>query len=146
MHLAKLKKTSFTRSLMAGFASGIVAALLNVVYSYVYRNATGFDGAALFTPLLIFIGFPILFVITGVILYEMIDRIKNGRMWFTVLFLLLMMLALVFDVNRQPKGSEGLLLGIILITGLLMAFLLPYLATHAKVFMDEEEFKQTEDI
>jgi hypothetical protein len=146
MHLAKLKKTSFSRSLMAGFACGIVAALLTVLYSYVYRNATGFEGSVLFTPLLIFIGFPILFVITGVILYEMIDRIKNGRMWFTVLFLLLMMLALVFDVNGQSKGSEGLLLGIILITGLLMALLLPYLATHAKVFMDEEEFKQTEDI
>jgi hypothetical protein len=146
MHLAKLKQTSFTRSLMAGFACGIVAALLNVVYAYVYRNATGFDGFVLFTPLLIFIGFPILFVITGVILYEMIDRIKNGRLWFTVFFLLLMALAIVFDVNRQSKGSEGMLLGIILITGLLMAFLLPYLATHAKIFMDEEEFKETEDI
>ena len=146
MHLAKLKKTSFSRSLMAGFACGIVAALLNVLYSYFYRNATDFDGSLLFTPLLIFVGFPILFVITGVILYEMIDHIKNGRLWFTILFLLLMGLAVVLNMNQRSKGTEGLLLGIILITGLLMSLLLPYLATHAKIFMDEEEFKETEDI
>ena len=145
MHLARFKNTSLSRCLMAGFACGIIAALVNAMYSYFYRNATDFDGSLLFTPLLIFVGFPILFVLTGVIFYEMVDHVRKGRLCFTVAFLLLMGLAIILNLNQQNKGAEGLLLGIILISGFLMSLLLPYIATHSKIIMDEEEFKESEE-
>jgi hypothetical protein len=143
MHLSKVRNTSLSRCLMAGFACGIVAALLNVLYSYFYRHATDFDGSLLFTPLLIFVGFPILFVLISVIFYEIVDHVKKGKMWFTVIFLLLTALAAILSLNQQSKGAEGLQIGIMLISGFLVSLLLPFLATHAKVFMDEEEFKET---
>ena len=70
MHLARSKNTSFSRSLMAGLACGIFAALWNIVYAYFYRKATDFTGAAVFEPLLIFVAFPLLFMITGFIFFE----------------------------------------------------------------------------
>jgi len=143
MHLAKLRNTSLSRCLIAGFACGIVAALLNVLYAYFYRHATDFNGSLLFTPLFIFVGFPILFVLISVIFYEIIDHLKRGKLWFTVTFLLLTAVAVVLDVNQQSKEAEGLQLGIILISGFLVSLLLPYVATHAKIIMDEEELKET---
>ena len=47
------------------------------------------------------------------------------------------------DSILYNEGIEGLLLGIILITGLLISFMLPFLATHAKIFMDKEEFSES---
>jgi hypothetical protein len=145
IHFAPLRNTSLSRSLLAGLASGILAALLIVIFSIIYRRATEFSGSVLFEPLLIFIGFPILFVIGGFIFFEMVEYIKQGRLFFTLLFLLLMVIAAILDLNQYNKSKEGLLLGVILISGFLLSFLLPFLATHARIFMDNEEFLESEE-
>jgi drug/metabolite transporter (DMT)-like permease len=144
IHLAHSKNTSISRSLMAGLACGIVAAVLNVAYSYFYRKATGFTGAALFEPLIIFIAFPLLFLIAGFIFFEMADTIKKGRPIFTILFLTLMCIGTILNLNNGVVGKEGLIMGIVLITGILIALLLPFLATHPKIFMDKEGLSESE--
>jgi drug/metabolite transporter (DMT)-like permease len=144
LHLAHSKNTSFSRSLLAGFACGIVAALLNVTYGYFYRTATDYSGAILVEPLVIFIAFPLIFIIGGFIFFEMVEFIKRGGLFFTLLFLLLMLIAIMVNLKSADKGKEGLLLGMILITGLLMSFLLPFLATHAKIFMDKETYEESD--
>jgi len=128
---------------MAGLACGIVAAVLNVAYGYFYRKATAFTGATLLEPLIMFVAFPLLFVIAGLIFFEMTDSIKKGGLMFTLLFLLIMGAAMVINLNSAEGGKEGLLLGIIIITGFLISFLLPFLATHAKIFTDKEEFTES---
>jgi hypothetical protein len=143
IHRAQSKNTSISRSLMAGLACGIVASIINVAYGYFYRKATAFTGATLFEPLVMFVAFPLLFVIAGLVYFEMVDSIKKGGLLFTLLFLLLMGAATVINLTGARSGEEGLLLGIILITGILMAVLLPFLATHAKIFMDKEEFSES---
>jgi hypothetical protein len=143
IHWAQSKNTSISRSLMAGLACGIVAAIINVAYSYFYRKATAFSGATLFEPLVMFVAFPLLFVTAGLVYFEMVDSIKKGGLLFTLLFLLLMGAATIINLTGTQGGKEGLLLGIILITGVLMAFVLPFLATHAKIFMDKEEFSES---
>lgn len=143
MHWAHSKNTSISRSLLAGLACGIIAAILNVGYMYFYRKATGFTGVGLFEPLFFFIAFPLLFIIAGFIFFEMIEYIKRGRMVFTFLFLLLTLMATISDLNSFGKAKEEFLLGIILITGILISLLLPFLATHAKIFMDEEELSES---
>jgi hypothetical protein len=40
---------------------------------------------------------------------------------------------------------HGLLLGIEIVTGLIVALLLPFLATHPRIFMENEEFSESVD-
>ena len=143
MHLAASKNTSLSRSLLAGIVCGILAAILNVVYTVFYRKATDFTAYKVVEPLLIFIAFPLLFVIAGFIFYEMVENIKKGRMYFTILSLIMMAVALLFGLRQLEKGIGDLLFGIILITGLIVSLLLPFLATHPKIFMDREELAES---
>ena len=145
MHLAATKNTSFSRSLLAGIVCGILAAILNLAYTTFYRKATDFTSFKVVEPLLIFIAFPLLFVIAGFIFFEMVENIKKGRLYFTILSLVMMGVALIFGLRQLDKGIGDLLFGIILITGLLVSLLLPFLATHPKIFMDKEELSESTD-
>ncbi len=145
MHLAATKNTSFSRSLLAGIVCGILAAILNLVYTVFYRKATDFTEYKVVEPLLIFIAFPLLFVIAGFIFFQMVENIKKGRMYFTLLSLVMMAVALLFGLRQLEKGIGDLLFGIILITGMIVSLLLPFLATHPKIFMDKEELAESTD-
>jgi len=143
MHLAATKNTSLSRSLLAGLVCGLIAAFLNAGYNFFYRKAADLTSYKVIEPLLIFFAFPLLFLIVGIIFFEMVENIKNGRLLFTILFLVLMLVGIILDISQLGKAIEGLLLGIILITGLLISLLLPFLATHPKIFMDQEEFSES---
>lgn len=145
MHYAPLRNTSLSRALMAGLACGILASVLSILYTYFYRKATTFTDSGMFEPLLIFVGFPILFLVVAVIYYEMAEYMKQGRLVFTILFVLILAAGIFSIISQYDGGMQGFLLGITIITGLLMAFLLPYLATHAKIFMDKEEFTESRE-
>ena len=145
MHLASSKNTSFSRSLLAGIVCGILAAILNLVYTVYYRKVTDFKGYKVVEPLLIFIAFPLLFVIAGFIFFEMVENIRKGRLYFTVLSLVMMAIALIFGLRQLERGIGELLFGITLITGLIVSLLLPFLATHPKIFMDKEELAESTD-
>ena len=145
MHLSTTKNTSFSRSLLAGIVCGILAGILNVAYTMFYRKATDFNTYKVVEPLLIFIAFPLLFVIAGFIFFEMVENIRKGRLYFTILSLVMMAIALIFGLRPLEKGIGDLLFGIILITGLLVSLLLPFLATHPKIFMDKEELSESTD-
>ena len=144
LHLSRSLNTSFSRCVMAGLVCGILAGVLNAGYTYLYGKVTGFT-ISVFDALLIFFGVPLLFIIAGFILYEMVEYIKRGRLWFTILSLLLVITAIILALASSGKAMDGHLPGVILITGLLIAFLLPYLATHARIFMDDKEFSESAD-
>lgn len=144
MHLAVQKNTSLSRSLLAGLVCGIIAAFLNAGYTFFYRRATELSGYKIIEPMLIFIAFPIIFVAAGIIFFEMVENLKRGRLFFIIAFLASMVIAIIFDLQLE-RGIRELLLGIIIITGLLLSFLLPFLATHPKIFMDEEELSESVD-
>jgi hypothetical protein len=145
LHLARSINTSISRCLMAGLACGILAAVLHAGYIYLYGSVTDFTGGMLLSPLPIFIGVPLLYMLAGFILFEMVEYIKKGRLIFMILLLLLTTIAIILASTRYGEEMEGLMLGIILINGLLLSLLLPYLATHAKIFMDKEEFSESAD-
>jgi hypothetical protein len=136
------KTTSFSRAVIAGLICGIIAALLNVIYEFFYRKITGLVGDKLISPLPIYVGFPILMIAAGVIFLGAVEFIRRGRLFFTIFFLSLTLLAIVFSV-RSANGVRGLLLGMEIITGLLISFLLPFLATHPKIFMEQEELSES---
>ncbi|HEV8283764.1 MAG TPA: hypothetical protein VGQ09_05620 [Chitinophagaceae bacterium] len=145
MHLAITKNTSLSRSLLAGFTCGLIAAFLNAGYTFFYRKATEFTEYKVIEPMLIFIAFPLFFVTAGIIFFEMIENMKKGRLFFIILSLSLTVVAVILDLSQLASEPAYLLLGIILITGLLGSFLLPFLATHPKIFMDKEELSESVD-
>jgi hypothetical protein len=75
----------------------------------------------------------------------MVENIRKGRLYFTTLSLVMMAIALIFGLRPLEKGIGDLLFGIILITGLIVSLLLPFLATHPKIFMDKEELSESID-
>jgi hypothetical protein len=143
IHWAHSKNTSISRSIMAGLACGIVAAVLIVTYGYFFRKATGFSGVPFFEPMVLFIACPLLFVVAGAIFFGMADSVKKGGLLFTALFLTLTIVGAIVNIDGGAE-QEGLFLGMILITGTMLSFLLPYLATHPKLFMDKQELEESE--
>jgi hypothetical protein len=141
------RNSSFSRALLAGLICGIIAAVLVLIYASQYRKLTDFTGMAYIEPLLIFIAFPLFMVFAGFVFIGMVEVFKNGELLFIISVLLLTAGAIIFDsvYNRGPlmSGREGLVFGMVLITGLIAALLLPFLGTHPKLFMEEEELLES---
>jgi len=137
------RNTSFSRALIAGLICGLVAAVLNAVYNFYYRKATGFESDKIIEPMMIFMAMPLLFMITSFIFFEMVEFLRRGKLIFTLLSLMLVVVAVIIGFSEAISGINGLLFGMAIITGLLIAFLLPFLATHPKIFMEDEELSES---
>jgi hypothetical protein len=141
------KESSFSRALLAGLICGIITAALVAFYTFEYRKITDFKGLGYLEPLIIFLAFPLLLVIAGFIFLGMVEQFKNGELLFVVLALLVTAGVIVFVLVTKEgpvmSGSKGLLLGITAIAGLIIAFLLPFLGTHPKIFMEKEELLES---
>ena len=139
------RNTSFSRALIAGLICGLIAAVLNAAYNFYYRKATGYESDKFIEPMLIFMAMPLLFIITSFIFFEMVEFLKRGKLIFTVLSLMLLAVAVIVGFSEAISGINGLLFGMAIITGLLIAFLLPFLATHPNIFMEDEELSESGD-
>lgn len=133
--------TTFSKSLFAGLLTGIIAALLNLVYMIVYRESTNFGADLIVMPLTIFIGFPILMAMAGAAYFLLQKHLFSGTVWFIIICFigmigLLTMTILDTRLNHGVllSGARGLFLGMVIITSLLGAFLIPYLARHSKIY------------
>ena len=134
--------TTLSKSILAGLLSGVLAALINLGYVIIYRESTGFGGDNIYVmPLTIFIGFPILLLVGGMCYFLIQKHLPNGKMWFSILCITILaaLVVLVIQDTRNHHGSimsgaRGLFLGMIVITFLLAAFLIPYFARHSKIY------------
>jgi hypothetical protein len=133
--------TSFSKAILAGFLSGIIAAVLNLIYSIVYRESANFANAEIIMPLTIFIGFPILLAVGGCAYFLLLKHLHAGTNWFIFFCITLLAALVAFTImdTRQNEGSlfsglRGLCLGMEIITCLLAAFLIPYFARHPKIY------------
>jgi len=141
------KESSFSRALLAGLICGIIGAALIAFYTFEYRKMTEFKGLGFLEPMIIFIAVPLLMVLAGFLFLGMVEQFKNGEFLYILLALALTIggIVVVVIVKEGPmlSGSKGLLLGIITIGGLISSFLLPFLGTHPKIFMEEEELLES---
>jgi len=134
-------KISFSKSLLSGLLTGIMAAILNLVYMIIYRDVTGFATAKIIMPLSIFIGFPILLALGGCAYFLVKKHLSAGTSWF-IFFCLSLLAALLwitildtsYDQGSLLSGLRGLCLGMEIITCLLAALMIPYLAMHPKIY------------
>lgn len=135
--------TSFSKSVLAGLLTGVIAAFVNLIYVVVFRETSNFGGDEIIVmPLTIFIGFPILLVIAGCAYYLFKRHLPSGTLWFIGISLATMVALIIVTVQDTPmnqgtffSGARGLFLGMVIITFLLAAFLVPYFATHSKIFI-----------
>jgi magnesium-transporting ATPase (P-type) len=131
---------TFSKSLFAGLLTGILAALLNLVYIIVYRESTNFATDLIVMPLTIFIGYPILMVLAGVAYFLLQKHLHSGAIWFMGICFIGMIALLIVTIRDTSlnhgtllTGARGLFLGMVVIT-FLAALLIPYLARHSKIY------------
>ncbi len=137
------------RPVLSGLMAGVLAAIANFFFVLIYRLGTGINAYEyIISPVFIGFGFPILLTVAGIIYFVMSRYIPKGVMWYSIFFVLLTLLAVLTDLLSQGtgsifSGSKGLLFGMIIITGLMISFLIPYLARHPKIFMTKEGVRES---
>jgi len=136
-----ISATGFSKSLLAGLLTGILAAFLNLLYIIVYRESTNFAIDLIIMPLTIFIGYPILMVLAGVAYFLLQKHLHLGAIWFMGICMIGMISLFIVSIRDTRmnhgallSGARGLFLGMLIISFLLAAFLIPYLARHSKIY------------
>lgn len=132
-----LHSISFIRSVVAGAFTGLVTAIVTIVFIVIYRSITGVD-AYMFSisPVFVYIAVPLFITLAGLLLYVLTRYFDHGTGWYSTFFILLTILAIVISPRGTEHGAKGLLVGLELIIGLAAAGLLPYMAVHPDIFMN----------
>ncbi|WP_008587315.1 hypothetical protein [Niabella soli] len=130
------------KPLMAGLFAGYLATVLNLIYDVAFREYTSFPLHEMINVSTIIFATLLVLAVAGCI-YALIDRFsKNSAPVYTILsavFTLLLVYG-TLQVHRSDNSMltsqfHGLLLGIVLITGIFATFLIPYFVKHSKLFM-----------
>jgi len=132
---ASLRNVSFSTALLAGLFAGIIAAIINVIFDMIYRSAADIQNFKIVNPLAIFIISPLFLTIAGIIFYEFCHVFKRGELIFIILFIILTLIE-ISGLGFRMTGYKGLIGGIALITGLIAAFLVPYLSEHPGIYKE----------
>lgn len=137
--IERLTDNSFSKALLAGFFAGIIGAIINLAYNVIYRSSTRFNSDEVVSPLIIFTAFPILLIISSWIYFLMIRHISHGRSWY-YLFCAVVTAGSLYACSLASSGLlagvGGLCAGMSIITGLLAAFLVPWLYGHPDIYHD----------
>ena len=134
--------TEFSKTLLTGVFTGIIATCVNLLYNFIYRGIEGFYLSEIINVSSIIFMTMILFVV-GALAYFMLTRsTKQGNLIYIVVFSILTLLCIYFSlhVNRSNNPLEieqfrGLLLGTVALTGLMLAVLVPYLSKHSESYI-----------
>ncbi|AXY73513.1 hypothetical protein D3H65_05765 [Paraflavitalea soli] len=127
--------TPFTRSVMAGLFTGIVAAVVCMVFNNIYRTVTYFELSAIINVASIIFAIPLILLVAGFGYYGL-SKYKRGTIVYWAIAILITGICLFLDSSIQRTSDahlnvefRQLLSGIIIISGL-ASFCIPYLATH----------------
>ena len=134
------KQTLLSRCILSGLLAGMVAVLVNFAYNYIYREASGYSLSEVVNVVSMIFSSILVTLVAGVLLY-LSSKMKNGRMMYVVLMLVLtaagIYAALQTERSNVPANQQEfriLFAGIIIIDGLCAAFLVPYFANHEKIY------------
>lgn len=131
------QKTAFSQALLAGLFAGIMATLANLTFNFIYREITDFQPSEIVNVSTVIFASVLVPVVGGVVLFFLEKATKNGSAIYMVLFVVLSALCIysAFGIQRSsiPKETHdfrGLFIGIVIITGGLISFYIPYLNRH----------------
>jgi hypothetical protein len=132
------------KPLMASLLAGIIATVLNIFYDVIYRNFTDFPLHDLINVSTLIFATLIALAIAGVV-FAILDRYtSHSQVIYIIIFVVLTLLCIrwVLHVHRSDDPAlntefRDLLLGIVIISGSLATFLVPFFIKHEKIFMDD---------
>jgi len=135
------KQTEFSKAVLSGLFAGIVATCANLLFNMIFRGITQFNPSAIINVSSIIMGSVLVLTIAGLLFYFFQHYIKGGSLLFRIFFLLLTAIAIYFSVQVQrstdatvSKQFEELLSGIVLISGIIIIFYIPYLFRHEHIY------------
>lgn len=138
------------RCLLAGLMTGIVSAVVVIIFNVIYRRETAFIAYAVVMPISVFMAVPFFHLVAGGFYYLFIDHLKKGSLTYTVVSLVLTVVVIFVTEDAGNKTDStvqtfrGLLVGIEIIGGVLNSFLTPWLVRHPTLFLTPEDIKGEE--
>jgi hypothetical protein len=133
-------QSPLSKAILTGLFAGFVATIVCMVYNLIFRNSTRFTMAEIINGTSLVFIINLVFLIIGAIYYGFIKTFKKGELIFIVVFALLTIFLAwkaegVHRTADQLLNTEfrQLLLGVVIITGISAAFLIPFLF-HNKTF------------
>jgi hypothetical protein len=134
------RQTLLSRCLLSGLLAGLVAVALNVVYDYIFREITSYSLSEVVNIAFIIFSSLIAELAAG-ICYYLFSKMKNGRLVYMIVFLVLIALGIFGAFQTERSGNVTvqhqfriLFAGIILIDGLVAELLVPYFIHHDKIY------------
>jgi hypothetical protein len=134
-------ETPLYKSVMAGLAVGIVATCANLLYGFIYKDVTQFSPSfAVINVTTVIFGTILLSMVGGLLYYFLVVYSKKQAKIFVGIFVALMalavLLALFDNTFHLSQKFIGLYIGMLIITGLFIAFLIPWFASHKNFFFN----------
>ena len=136
-------QTKLSKSLLTGVFAGIIATLVNLVYDYFYRDLVKYYPSEIINVSSIIFATMLFFTVAGIIYFFLSKFIKHGNIVYIIIFCALTVISFIASMHAHrssdPSVTEefrGLLLGTVAVTGLLAAFLIPYLTRHDTLYND----------
>ncbi len=133
-------QSDLSRSVLGGLYSGIVATIINMLFVYIYRYLSDFQGFNGFDVTVIVFGTLLLSLACGVIFYFFVHYLQKGIPFYRVAVFIITVLIVVLGLTlrRSLEGEVPIEFRIIVIItqvviGGLAAFLIPYLFRHDKI-------------
>ena len=131
------EQTELSKSVLSGLFTGITATTLSLIFNAYFRRMNNFSLSAIINVSTIIFILILVVTISGFIFYLFHHYLKKGTLIFklgSIVFTLLLIAgAMHIQRSSDPiisKGFRELLLGIICITGVCTAFIIPFMFKH----------------
>ncbi len=119
--------TEISRSIMAGLFAGLGCVFTILMYNFIYRDITGFSESGVVNISSIAFSILIFFIIAGLIFDAFHHFFKKGTIIYIILASVASVVTVLITMHIQGKGFEGMILGIVIISGIFASFILPKL-------------------
>lgn len=133
-------QNDFSKSILAGLFSGIVATVTNLVFTVAYRSITQFYEFNAIDITTIVFGTILLSLACGVMFYFFVHYLNKGITFYRIMVLIVTIAIVYIGINLRyliqdviPNEFRVLVIGTQVIIGGLAAFLIPYLFRHEKL-------------
>jgi hypothetical protein len=135
------ESSPFFRAMMTGLFVGFAACIVCLLYNLIYRDAGNYFPSLIISVSSLIFGVNLLFLIIGVIFAAFVNARRKGETIYTILFLVLTVLAVIAALHSHRTTGDaymngrfrGLLTGVVVILGLSAAVAVP-ICYHSKGF------------
>lgn len=141
---------NFDRCLLGGLFTGLIAAVVAIVFNVIYRGSTNLIAFAVVMPISIFTAFPFFNLVVGGVYFLFVHNLKKGATTFIIVFLLATALSIVLTRYTGSRADhlvdefKGLVVGLEIIEGVLGAFLIPFFVNHPSLYLTDKDIRGEE--